>query len=67
MQFSVDDDQAGWILSGLKLLIAANVDTAKFEAIKAIAEFGKQFEDYLNEVVRNGIKERKSPPPLGRT
>jgi hypothetical protein len=66
MNYSCDDDQAGWILAGLKLVIAANVDNAKFDVIERIANYGKQFEEHLNQVVLNGQKERQKPSVLGR-
>jgi hypothetical protein len=66
MNYSCDDDQAGWILAGLKLVIAANIDNAKFETIERIANYGKQFEIYLNNVVKNAQQEKQRPPVLGR-
>jgi hypothetical protein len=50
----------------LKLVIAANVEQARFDVIEKIAAFGKQFEEHLNQVVLNGQKERQKPPVLGR-
>jgi hypothetical protein len=50
----------------LKLLIAANVENTRFEVIEKIAEYGKQFEAHINEVVRIAQKERQKPPVLGR-